>query len=135
MSSPGDAAGTARQAYSWLLAILAWATLLYPLVFLAALYGEWLLAWYVLGRRPRPMLDDPQLIPGSGWLYGITFAGMLMILPMGCGAGLLNILHLAINRPRWLSASLQLILFLVVWVGGYGLLRWDPWSVMDWYLD
>jgi len=68
------------------IAILASALLLYPLLVLASLSGEWLLARLALGHPPRPSADDPKQIAGSRWLHGITALAVLGILPAG-GSG------------------------------------------------
>ncbi len=39
-----------------------WVTSLYPFLILACFYATWLTAWWILGHRPRPSLDDPQMI-------------------------------------------------------------------------
>src|SRR5687767_2499979 len=70
--------------------VLAWA---YPFLPVVSLYVTWLVAWTVLGRQPRPMLDDPKFIsPIVDLPYAITALLILTIpigLPIGIAAGML----------------------------------------------
>ena len=63
------------------LALVANTALIYPLIALATLYAEWLLAWYVLGHRPRPSLDDPKFIVGSNWMHPFVTIVILGMVP------------------------------------------------------
>src|SRR5688572_16799494 len=70
--------------------VLAWA---YPFLPVVSLYVTWLVAWTVLGRQPRPMLDDPKSISPIVVLpYAITALLILTIpigLPIGISIGML----------------------------------------------
>jgi hypothetical protein len=115
--------------------ICASALLAYPLLVACSLYGEWLLARAVLGHAPRPSLDDPKDIAGSRWLHILTallLMGMVLAAPSGLAA---NVLHLVMNRPGAMRSLVRLVLLVVLWVGIFALLHWDPGRVMYWWLD
>lgn len=107
----------------------------YPLLFLALLYGQWLLSWLVLGHPPRPSLDDPADIAGARWLYPIT-ALVLTAFPVAAGAVLvLNALELRKGGFQWRRLLIRTALIACAWAGTVALLRWDPGLVMYWWLD
>src|SRR5438045_9525113 len=81
-----------------LLGLLGLAAILWPLVIAALLYGEWLLAWWFLGHRPVPSLDDPNQIAGTSWMHGITASGFLSALLVAGVAAALNLAHASVRR-------------------------------------
>lgn len=109
---------------------IAW---LFPFIMLAAPYVTWVVAWMVLGHRPRPSLDDPTSV--STVATGVyTAAGCILLLAPGVAvAGVLwqfMRTHTPILRRCLLAAVLC-----VTWVLCVFLLRWDPLRVMDWFMD
>jgi hypothetical protein len=121
---------------SRMLTLFANMTLIYPLIVLGMLYGEWLLAWFVLGHKPSIIGDDdPELIP-TRWLHGITWIVVLGILPVGCAAIIFNVAHIIRNRPSAVRAAIRLHTLVCLWLGMYSMLDWyDPYQVMEWWLD
>jgi hypothetical protein len=117
------------------LGLAASAALLYPVVVVAALYGEWLLAWHVLGHPPRPSLDDPKGIPGSSWMHAVTALAVLGTLPAAFAALALNATHLVMARPSAVRGVARLVALSGLWLALFALLRWDPWQVGYWWMD
>ncbi len=120
---------------SRLLAFFAMATLMYPLFIIASLYGEWFLAWFILEHPPQPSLNDPKFIDGSSWMHPITLVAFLGFLPVACVALVLNSLYIIKGGLRRNHRILILFTFLILWLGTYGLLRWDPGQVVNWWFD
>jgi hypothetical protein len=133
-SRPRDARN-AEETPPPLLRLAADATLVYPLVVLFFLYGEWLLAWSALGHPPLPSWDDPMSIPLSSWLHIPT-----LVVFVGWGPALL--VSLVLNpvlgllprfSPRRLA--LRILAVLACWGAYMALLLWDPLQVLNWFLD
>ena len=61
---PRDTLNYAEASTRWggMLARVAAALCLYPLILVASLYATWFMAWAELGHRPVPSLDDPKSI-------------------------------------------------------------------------
>lgn len=113
------------------LAIAVWC---YPLLLIAILYLTWLSAWFSLGHRPRPSLDDPTEI-NAGVTAIYTMAGIVLVgFPAAALIGTITQLFFVKSRSwsRRLAASILLIVF---WSAVVMFLRWDPFSVMMWYMD
>jgi len=119
---------------SWL-PILADLTLVCPLFLVVLLYGEWLLAWWILGHMPIPSLDDPKYIDGSSWMHPVVALALLVSVPAFFAALLLNALNSAINPTGWRRGVVRIAAFLLFWAGTPTLLRLDPGGVVYWWLD
>jgi hypothetical protein len=111
------------------------ATAAYPLLLVSALYGQWLLSWWVLGHRPQPSLDDPKYIVGANWMHGVTGCALLGFLPAGFAALALNTLYAAGHRLRGIRLVARIVLVVSLWLGTFLLLRWDPGLVLYWWFD
>lgn len=107
----------------------------YPLLLLGALYGQWLLSWWMLGHQPVSSLDDPKFIDGASWMHPVTGLALLGSVPAGAGALALNAIYIALRRPPVIAALLRIGLVVALWVGTLLLLRWDPGEVLYWWLD
>jgi hypothetical protein len=134
MTKTLDEARPGPRHHSQPLAFFASATLLYPLVVVAMLYGEWFLAWSALGHPPRPSLDDPKHI-GSNWMHAITGLALFGLLPVAGAALILNVMHLVINRPSAVRSVVRFVALVEVWVAVYALISWDPGRVFYWWAD
>jgi H+/Cl- antiporter ClcA len=129
ISDPGD--------YSmprWL-PLLAHVSLLYPLLPAILLYGEWLLARYMLGHIPRPSADDPKFIDGSSWMHPLVSLAFVGLIPGFFVALLLNLVYLADDKTGWRRRMLRIAAFLILWAGLVVLLVSDPGRVVYWWLD
>src|SRR5688500_7328529 len=102
---------------SSVLALFAHATAAYPLFLIASLYGEWLVAWCVLGE-----LDEPNSIRGRGWMHVLTFFAMSGFVPVGCLASVLNAGYLIRVSASSGHMVLRLIGLLALWRGTLALL-------------
>lgn len=114
---------------------LAKVVFLYPLLALTVIYGEWLIAWMVLGHAPRPSLDDPKNVAVSGLLHLVSGVLIMGLVPGACAALLLMPLDIAVHRRRAVAAFQRTLVLFAPWVVVLTLLRWDPWKVMYWWLD
>lgn len=117
------------------LPLLAHASLVYPVFPAILLYGEWVLAWYMLGHIPRPSLDDPKFIDGSSWMHPLFFLAFLGLMPVFFVALPLNTFYLANNQMGWRHRALRIVAFLFLWAGLVVLLVADPGHVVYWWLD
>ena len=115
--------------------ILAHFTTGYPLLLLGSLYGQWLLSWWVLGHVPRPSLDDPTSINGASWMHVFTYFAFVGFVPAGCGAVICNAMYALNHRLRGFRLALRVIFIVVIWIGTFTLLRWDPARVGYWWID
>lgn len=116
--------------------VLANATFFYPLIVIGFLYGEWLLAWFVLGHPPIPALDDPQFIEGSSWLHNFTDSVLFGFPPVFVFGLALNFLHgMTASSTSTFQVLKRPIAFLVIWGSLIAILRWDPGDVVLWWFD
>jgi hypothetical protein len=117
------------------LSVLANATAAFPLFVIAAVYGQWLLSWLLLGHRPVPSIDDPKFIDGASWMSFVTSIALVGFLPVGCLALMLNALH-AVVKPQPLQRQLMRVAVTVaLWFATLVLLRSDPGRVVEWWFD
>jgi hypothetical protein len=110
--------------------------LLYPWGWLSTVYAVWLVAWTALGRRPRPLLDDPKHLGGVvDVAHTASIYVFLLALPI-LFASLAAALALRfIEKAPWRTALLWLAALLFSWIIGVGFARLDPGHVIAWYLD
>ena len=117
------------------LALFANLSIAYPLVTVAFLYGEWLLASYMLGHAPGPSVDDPKDIIGSSWMHLPTGLAVFGLMPAGILTLLLNAIHVAYHHIVGARLGVRVAALIVLWPGLFALLRWDPGSVVNWWFD
>jgi hypothetical protein len=120
---------------SRVLRFFAHATAAYPVILLGALYGQWLLSWWMLGHRPQPSLDDPKYIDGANWMHIVTCFALLGFLPAACAAVTLNALYVVGHRLRGFRLFVRIAVVSTLWLGTFLLLRWDPGFVLYWWID
>jgi ACR3 family arsenite efflux pump ArsB len=106
-----------------------------PLLFIGLVYGEWLLSWWLLGRRPEVSTDDPQGIIGAGWIYPIAMLMLLGMAPCSAAVLIFNGAHIYISKLSAVRSAIRLLTILVVWLGVYLWLQNDPGHVMEWWID
>jgi hypothetical protein len=116
------------------------AALIYPLLPLMALYVTWVIAWMVLGHRPRSSLDDPKFIGGPVDVAYVATALLLMSLPVGIPAGITvgtisAAWYVYLPGWNWLRYSMLILAILGAYVGSGIMLQWDPLRVLYWYMD
>lgn len=118
----------------WLISLAHAIGVVYPLLFVGQIYGCWLLAWSTLGRPPRPSWDDPAEV--LGWIYYVAGGLIVPLMPPALITALCSIvLRLARSRSHPVRQVTLALLTLALWVGGFALLRWDPWRVVEWWGD
>ena len=118
-----------------LLNITATASLLYPLLFAACLYGQWLTSWWVLGHRPQSSIDDPKGIPMANQLMIATYFAMLAIPFAACFAISLNLALILFSRPTPPRILTRLALFLTLWSALAAIFTLDPGHVLYWWFE
>src|SRR5687768_16767030 len=98
-----------------------------------SLYVTWLTAWAVLGREPRPSLDDPKFI--SAWVDVPYCATVFMLVgfPIAAVVGILYSAWFGWKQGR--IALLLPFVHLASWIGALALLSWDPLAVGNWFMD
>jgi hypothetical protein len=124
----------APRQYSKTLARCASVLLFYPLIPVGLLYGEWLLTWWILGHAPRHALDEAGTIRGSAWVHPLTLFALALSWPAAVAALVLNVVHFAVNRPPSLPVFARVAVLVVLWLGLYALIRFDPGDVHTWWV-
>jgi hypothetical protein len=119
--------------------VLAWlvrAGVMAPWVWLTSVYAVWLIACVQLGRRPRPLLDDPKHL--GGWVdipHTLSILLFMLAFPL-LGAGLGAALWIGIfGRAKWKVALLSFGALLLSWTMAFAVGRLNPGRVIAWYLD
>jgi hypothetical protein len=113
---------------------LAHLTLIYPLITLGALYGEWMLAWLVLGHRPVPWMNDPKDILG-GFAHLLTMIVFLGALPAALGGAVVNLIWVVDYKGAPIIGVTRLLLFWTLWLALLVILKWDPLTIGKWWID
>lgn len=111
------------------------AILFYPVLVLLVLYGEWLLAWSVLGHPPVPSWNDPKFNAGSSWLHGLTGVVLFGALPALCASVVFYPIVGILPEPSPRRIALRALTVVGSWGPLFGLLWWDPGRVLAWWLD
>lgn len=137
-SSLGDEpAQKVESACSPILAIAWFLAFLYPAFATASIYLCWLAAWWTLGHRPRPSVDDPKLIGGLvDVIYPISFLMFFTFPLVGISVFFFAMLCpiRSIRRSRIASGVIVLASF-VLYFGSIMLMRRDPGDVLFWWFD
>jgi hypothetical protein len=111
------------------------ASLLWPVLVVTLLYGEWLLATWSLGHVPRPSIDDPMDIAGSRWMHIVTTLAVLGAVPAAFAALVLNTIAMELHRPTALRGILRLAAVMTSWAVLVAVVYWDPGKILFWWLD
>ena len=126
-----DRRGRRREGFYY---VMVW----YPLFLVLGLYITWLTAWVLLGHVPRSSLDDPKditylegpfLVTCLVWITS-PFAFMIATVMT-----VLRVTHPSRASWHWWARSYPLFLYPTICSVSYGLLRWDPWNVLEWFMD
>jgi hypothetical protein len=111
-------------------------TLIYPLIALSLLYGQWLLSWYMIGHRPSPLGDDdPKSIAVARWLHPITLFTLAAIIPATVLAAFCNAAYIIKERPSAIQAALRLQAVVGLWLGMIMTFFTNPYQIMTWWFD
>ena len=119
----------------WMLvpAVASWT---YPLALVGSLYLTWAVAWMVLGRPPRPSLDDPKSISGR---VDVPYDVTLLFLIGSPAAMIGGIAVITCFGMLWKVGTWRIVLGLavlaLVWAATIAFLRWDPWRIGKWFMD
>jgi hypothetical protein len=104
-----------------------------PIVLAVATIGVWLLAWWELGHPPRPSIDDPKQIRSLRFLY-LPVVLLVVLVPPGLFVALVAIVW-DLVWPRGDRGWLRVVLPLLVWVGFFAWVRYDPGQILVWLGD
>jgi hypothetical protein len=113
--------------------VVTWA---YPFGLVASLYLTWFTAWAVIGHRPVAYVDDPSGL--SAWVDAAYVVSGLMLIafPVAIAAGIMaTVWYGAVRRRSRLAITAAVLLLILLWIAALGVIRWDPLSVGDWYMD
>lgn len=129
----GDTPSAPRVRFCiWLLAYL------YPLWLASSFYASWLIAWMLLGHRPRPNLDDPKSIGAfmdvTNLLPLLLLMAMPALAPMGLAASFFCPICVR-PRLRVVRDLVLAIVYVVLCAVVLFTLRTDPWRVVEWWFD
>jgi hypothetical protein len=98
--------------------------------------GAYLSSWRaeaLIGRWPRPMLDDPQFAIPDDWLYSLLFQSTcLLFLGSLAALAIFPVLTSALwhRHPRLWTAFL-----IAIFVAGWALIGLDPGERIEWFMD
>jgi hypothetical protein len=131
-----DMAHTRRQR---LTTVAANATLFYPFLAVAALYGCWLLASRILGHAPIAWIDDPAETlsrGGLGWLYFVvTWLVVVGMFPAFLASVVSNYVHILKRRSSAVQAGIRAMTVVGVWLWFWMWIRTDPHEIIKWWMD
>jgi hypothetical protein len=108
---------------------------LYPVMIPVYLYLTWLMAWCVLGHRPRPSLDDPKFlgpiaqVPAA--MFYLSIQSWPIVWKISAGAYVI----LTIDWLRRQSMFIPLLIPPCAWLVAFLILMWDSQRVLYWYMD
>lgn len=106
----------------------------FPFLILAGMYGAWLLAWGILGRRPvyGTAGSDPTHLLGYGHHAILLLTASF---PLGMMLGLGSVAILCITRRAPGRALLWAMALAGLWVAFFNLAWWDPHGAVEWLAD
>lgn len=116
---------------------LGWLPIVSTGVVFTSVYIAWVAAYFQLGRRPMPSMDDPKFIGGPatavynamGWIILISLATWIVGMGMNI---VMSLLPRTENRGAWT----------LKFVGGFAMvalyllfIRFSPGEAGSWFLD
>jgi hypothetical protein len=111
----------------------------FPLTALAALFGDWVVAGRALGHLPRAALDDPNSIPLTAGLHGVTAALFHAVAFMAPAALLITFADMCTqtfrDAPDRAAFRLRGIVVVAIWIGATCVVFLDPLGVNAWWFD
>lgn len=108
----------------------------YPWLWLASVYVTWVVARVVLGRFPRPLLDDPKNIVGAvSTVHAISVALLMPLLPLGFASVVVGVWLGASRRLHWNAVGTWLSVLVLSWLFAVIYGRMDPGHVLAWFID
>jgi hypothetical protein len=115
------------------------ASLIYPPLAVASLYGCWLLASRILGRPPVAWIDDPAetlSARGFDWLGLVVslfvFIGMVPVFILSVVG---NCIYVLTRRPSATRAGLRAMTVVGIWLWFWIWIRTDPHEIIKWWMD
>ncbi|MGI9444293.1 MAG: hypothetical protein ACR2N1_17615 [Rubripirellula sp.] len=113
---------------------LAWGPFLYPLVFLTAFFGTWLLAFAEIGAMPKPNINDPKSLDYLRHTYALEIT--LVLLAGAPGAAVAGLMAQFLVFRRSLKRRMLFACLLVfTWVACFSILRYEPYDILVWLFD
>ncbi|NND99538.1 MAG: hypothetical protein HKN47_19660 [Pirellulaceae bacterium] len=104
------------------------------LTLLAVVHLVWLLTWWSVGHPPRPMRDSADFFAAGvlavvAWLLVVATPAVLLFSIAG------EIMHGQIRQIEPLVRGIRLAVILLGYLVCHLYVRWDPLSVIDWWMD
>lgn len=108
----------------------------FPWLWLGSIYATWLVALASLGRRPRPLLDDPNHLSSAVVIMHRASVLLLLLLLALWLASLVAALALSgLRRVPWKAALTFWAASFASWLLALLYGRIDPGRVLAWFLD
>ena len=122
-----------KHRLSW----IGWVPLAAVGVILIAVYVSWFAAYYQLGRRPLPSMDDPKFIGGTSTAIYEIVAWVILVSLVLWALGMITNVVIAVlprteKRRPWLLGIAGGIVGLSVLVA---MMRYSPGNACSWILD
>jgi hypothetical protein len=108
---------------------------LYPVMIPVYLYLTWLMAWCVLGHRPRPYQDEPTLLGPIVQLPATMLDLSIQSLPIVWKISVGAYVVLTIDWLRRQSMFIPLLIPPGAWLGAFVMFMKDPMGILHWYFD
>jgi hypothetical protein len=126
-----ESAGIRVGAFGWSLAFF------YPVIAASSVYFYWIVAWFLLGHRPRPSVDDPKEVGWAiGYVYNIVLILVVLLPPMSVGGLALAILcPFRSLRERRFGRVMIVVANALLAFSVWKLATLDPGQVFEWFID
>ena len=126
-----ESAGIRVGAFVWSLAFF------YPVIATFSVYFYWIVAWLLLGHRPRPSVDDPKEVGWAmGYVYNIVLIMVVLLPPMSVGGLVWAILcPIRSLRERRFGRVMIVVAYALLAFSVWKLATLDPGQVFEWFID
>jgi hypothetical protein len=107
---------------------------LYGPIIVLSFFSTWWTARLVLGRWPKPSLDDPGQIPWVPIPYWVT-SGLIILIPLAVAVPLILVARSIYRRSSHVRVELLCAVGVLGIILAIAVLRSDPYSISTWYMD
>jgi uncharacterized membrane protein len=119
--------------------LLAWVPATSVAMMIFAMYSSWAAAYAQLGRRPRPNIDDPNMIGGfSTDLYDLCLSLVFVLFIIWAGTSAFTLLMADSRKTeRWRGWGIGFVMGLVAFGSMFLLfvLQSSPGDAIEWFFD
>jgi hypothetical protein len=126
-----ESAGIRVGAFGWSLVFF------YPVIATFSVYFYWIVAWFLLGHRPRPSVDDPKEVGWAmGYVYNIVLIMVVLLPPMSVsGLALAILCPIRSLRKRRFGRVMIVVANALLAFSVWKLGTLDPGQVFEWFID